>query len=65
MVKFVEIWYILSRFGILCQEKSGNPGIGHLYNLKLSSNRGPLVEISAGRCFNKFGVRRVATRRAT
>jgi hypothetical protein len=22
----VAIWYILPRFGILCQEKSGNPG---------------------------------------
>jgi hypothetical protein len=22
----VFIWYIISRFGILCQEKSGNPG---------------------------------------
>jgi hypothetical protein len=22
----VVIWYILPRFGILCQEKSGNPG---------------------------------------
>jgi hypothetical protein len=26
MVKFVEIRYILSHFGILYQEKSGNPG---------------------------------------
>jgi hypothetical protein len=25
LVKFVEIWYILSRFGILYQEKSSNP----------------------------------------
>jgi hypothetical protein len=24
-VQFVVIWYIFSRFGILCQEKSGNP----------------------------------------
>jgi hypothetical protein len=23
---FVVIWYIFHRFGILCQEKSGNPG---------------------------------------
>jgi hypothetical protein len=22
----MEIWYIFPRFGILCQEKSGNPG---------------------------------------
>jgi hypothetical protein len=25
LVKFVEIWYILSRFGILYQDKSGSP----------------------------------------
>jgi hypothetical protein len=25
-----EIWYIFPRFGILCQEKSGNPGPGSL-----------------------------------
>jgi hypothetical protein len=25
LVKFVEIWYIMSRFGILYQGKSGNP----------------------------------------
>jgi hypothetical protein len=24
---FVVIWYIFPRFGILCQEKSGNPGL--------------------------------------
>jgi hypothetical protein len=24
---FVTIWYILPRLGILCQEKSGNPGL--------------------------------------
>jgi hypothetical protein len=24
-IQFVVIWYILSRFGILYQEKSGNP----------------------------------------
>jgi hypothetical protein len=23
----VVIWYIFPRFGILCQEKSGNPGL--------------------------------------
>jgi hypothetical protein len=23
---FTIIWYIFPRFGILCQEKSGNPG---------------------------------------
>jgi hypothetical protein len=23
---FLDIWYIFPRFGILCQEKSGNPG---------------------------------------
>jgi hypothetical protein len=23
---FAVIWYIFPRFGILCQEKSGNPG---------------------------------------
>jgi hypothetical protein len=26
LVHFVVIWYILSRFGILYREKSGNPG---------------------------------------
>jgi hypothetical protein len=26
LVLFVEIWYISPRFGILCQEKYGNPG---------------------------------------
>jgi hypothetical protein len=25
LVHFVVIWYILTRFGIVCQEKSGNP----------------------------------------
>jgi hypothetical protein len=24
----VTIWYIFLRFGLLCQEKSGNPGVG-------------------------------------
>jgi hypothetical protein len=28
LVNLVLIWYILHRFGILCQEKSGNPGTG-------------------------------------
>jgi hypothetical protein len=28
----VAIWYILPRFGILCQEKSGNPGLGSFGN---------------------------------
>jgi hypothetical protein len=26
LLHFVVIWYIFSRFGILYQEKSGNPG---------------------------------------
>jgi hypothetical protein len=26
LVHFVVIWYIFSRFGMLYQEKSGNPG---------------------------------------
>jgi hypothetical protein len=26
LVNFVAIWYIVSRFGMLHQEKSGNPG---------------------------------------
>jgi hypothetical protein len=26
LVYFVKIWYIFSRFGMLYQEKSGNPG---------------------------------------
>jgi hypothetical protein len=26
----VAIWYLFLRFGILCQEKSGNPGYRHL-----------------------------------
>jgi hypothetical protein len=26
-VNFVFIWYIFSGFGIMCQEKSGNPGL--------------------------------------
>jgi hypothetical protein len=25
----VSIWYIFTRYGILCQEKSGNPGHDH------------------------------------
>jgi hypothetical protein len=25
----VEVWYISPRFGILCQEKSGNPDLTH------------------------------------
>jgi hypothetical protein len=25
--KIVAIWYIFPRFGTLCQEKSGNPGL--------------------------------------
>jgi hypothetical protein len=31
--KAVLIWYIFSRFGILCQEKSGNPGVNVLFTL--------------------------------
>jgi hypothetical protein len=27
LVYFVVIWYIFPRFGMLCQEKSGNPGV--------------------------------------
>jgi hypothetical protein len=27
LVQFVVIWYIFSRFGVLYQEKSGNPGL--------------------------------------
>jgi hypothetical protein len=27
---FAVIWYIFPRFGILCQEKSGNPACDHL-----------------------------------
>jgi hypothetical protein len=27
----VVIWYIFHRFGILCQEKSGNPAVEWLY----------------------------------
>jgi hypothetical protein len=29
LVHFVVIWYILPRFGICCQENSGNPGSEH------------------------------------
>jgi hypothetical protein len=29
LVYFVVIWYIFPRFGILYQEKSGNPGLRH------------------------------------
>jgi hypothetical protein len=29
--KFIEIWYILSRFDILFQEKSGNPDLKGLW----------------------------------
>jgi hypothetical protein len=28
LLHFVLIWYIFSVFGIMCQEKSGNPGTG-------------------------------------
>jgi hypothetical protein len=27
----VVIWYIFPRFGILCQEKSGNPGLNRRF----------------------------------
>jgi hypothetical protein len=27
----VVIWYISTRFGILCQEKSGNPAVQRLF----------------------------------
>jgi hypothetical protein len=28
LARFMFIWYIFSRFGIMCQEKSGNPAFG-------------------------------------
>jgi hypothetical protein len=28
LVYFIVIWYIFPRFGMLCQQKSGNPGVG-------------------------------------
>jgi hypothetical protein len=31
LVHFVAMWYIFPRFGILCQEKSGNPGLNSLF----------------------------------
>jgi hypothetical protein len=35
------MWYIFPRFGILCQEKSGSPGLQ--FNLVLSQERGEVV----------------------
>jgi hypothetical protein len=35
----VVIWYIFLRFGILCKEKSGNPGYG-----RINKNLTPLSE---------------------
>jgi hypothetical protein len=32
LVYFMFIWYIYPRFGILCQEKSGNPD-AHMYSM--------------------------------
>jgi hypothetical protein len=29
LTDFMTIWYISSRFGILCEEKPGNPGAQH------------------------------------
>jgi hypothetical protein len=31
-VNLVAIWYIFPRFGQLCQEKSGNPGLDLVYS---------------------------------
>jgi hypothetical protein len=38
---FVVIWYIFPRFGILCQEKSGNPAEND--NLHAPVNKGTSV----------------------
>jgi hypothetical protein len=32
--KVVVIWYLFLRFGILCQEKSGNPGFESIFFLQ-------------------------------
>jgi hypothetical protein len=46
---FVAIWYIFPHFGILCQEKSGNPGTGSgtdLHNLSLTDAPSLLSRVS-------------------
>jgi hypothetical protein len=43
LVNFVVIWYIFPRFGMLYQEKSGNPGtfVSSLFVYKMSGGWGP------------------------
>jgi hypothetical protein len=59
LVYFVVIWYIFLHFGILHQEKSGNPGRGtHFFRRKLILalifNQGFLPDVA-----NKFRVTRL------
>jgi hypothetical protein len=44
LVYFVVIWYIFPRFGILYQEKSGNPGTGLGYMIFLQADLVTLPE---------------------
>jgi hypothetical protein len=39
LVQFVIIWYIFSRFGILFQEKSGNPDVNREYKSNILKQR--------------------------
>jgi hypothetical protein len=42
LIYFVAIWYIFPRFGILDQEKSGNPGLTTIRSL-VNKLQGPFV----------------------
>jgi hypothetical protein len=39
LVYFMAIWYILPRFGMLYQEKSGNPGLSSCEHLRRQQNK--------------------------
>jgi hypothetical protein len=60
LVYFVVIWYIFPHFGILHQEKSGNPaaeGRGPFLTLPLGANFAPRGEVVPQGEFCPFGVK--------